>query len=293
MLTQRSRTSKFRQSTQRLYADRTARWAHCGRDRAPNPGLVVEPRGQGPGLHPVRDRIEQRHAVFDADRHPGCPACVGPSKTAVGQQFVEIVNSGSVDAPEDCVVFNAHIGGEEVGPEAELRFVRSADNSEGPTLVPSGYRLRAGQFEVWAPPAQTGTTPLDDTERANYQGFGKCGLATLATPGSDGINWWTPLLVNGDRGIFLDSFAVTTLNPVDATIGSKCLSLEQDPTTGAFIEDYPTVANDRCLDDDRNKVEVLTLFFELAGRVRVVNLDRPFVFADSVKVRNDWVIGDF
>jgi prepilin-type N-terminal cleavage/methylation domain-containing protein len=218
---------------------------------------------------------------------------VAPDKTAVGQQFVEIVNSGSVDAPEDCVVFNAHIGGEEVGPEAELRFVRSADNSEGPTLVPSGYRLRAGQFEVWAPPAQTGTTPLDDTERANYQGFGKCGLATLATPGSDGINWWTPLLVNGDRGIFLDSFAVTTLNPVDATIGSKCLSLEQDPTTGAFIEDYPTVANDRCLDDDRNKVEVLTLFFELAGRVRVVNLDRPFVFADSVKVRNDWVIGDF
>lgn len=201
---------------------------------------------------------------------------IAPERTAADQFFVEVVRSGN-DAPfADCVVFNTHIGGEEVGPEAELRFLWTATpgspDAEGPTLVPSGYRLRGGQLEAWAPPRQTGTTFSDGMDDDDFQAFGKCALTTA---GND--NWWTPLFVSGDRGVFIDSFGVSVSDD------SVCLDLN-DPTADRL---------DRCLQNDRNKVEVLRLDFELAGRVRVLNTDREFEFADSVRVRNDWVIGDF
>lgn len=193
------------------------------------------------------------------------------------------VGSTQVGGPLDCVAFNAHIGDENVGPEEELRFVWAG--TEGPTLIPSGYRLRNGAFEVWAPPpvaANSTTLPVVGGAALTvpqYQSFGKCALPTPDPPA--GGNWWTPLIVSGDRGVFLDGFVIST-------DGSRCLG-----TTDVDFESEDIWGGDvlrRCDASDRFKVELLVLEFALNGRIQFSNVAREFVFADAVKVRNDGVI---
>ncbi len=158
----------------------------------------------------------------------------------VDEETVEIGLGGS------CVAFNAHMAPEDIPPEA---IPSVADG----TLVPSGYRLTAGRFQMWYsdadPPAES---------------FGRC---------AENDPEWTSVMENGDRGVTITSFVVNTQN-------SRCLALD-DPN----IE-----SAGRCADDATNRVELLLIDVTLEGSISLAGETRLFSFTDSIKIRNDRVL---
>lgn len=165
-----------------------------------------------------------------------------------------------INATSDCIVFNAHIAGQ--GQEAEV--IPTIANG---ALVPSGYRLRNGSFEMWAHPSEVATT-LDLS--------GEPEACDIQNNDEDATSNWFVILQNGDRGIQLDEFEVETAQ-------SWCLSLDE-------TEALPPAPNGRCADTDVNHVELLLITFTLTGAINVAGGEREFRFQDSVKIRNDRVI---
>jgi prepilin-type N-terminal cleavage/methylation domain-containing protein len=142
----------------------------------------------------------------------------------------------------NCIAFNTYIAREFTQPEAPL----------DPT--PSGYRLQGGRFEIWYSPPDV----------ALVESFGNC---------AENHPNWHPIFENGDRGVTLTNFSVTTDR-------SRCLDLN-DPTQ----EDAG-----RCPTGSLDKVELLLIDIALAGQISIGGQSRAFSFTDSVKIRNDRVI---
>jgi prepilin-type N-terminal cleavage/methylation domain-containing protein len=151
-------------------------------------------------------------------------------------ETIEIAPGGS------CIAFNTYIARELTQPEALL----------DPT--PSGYRLQGGRFEMWYSPPDV----------ALVESFGSCA--------ANHPNWH-PIFENGDRGVTLTTFSVTTDR-------SRCLDLN-DPTQ----EDAG-----RCPTGSLDKVELLLLDIALGGEINIGGQSHAFSFTDSVKIRNDRVI---
>lgn len=152
-----------------------------------------------------------------------------------------------VNADGSCVVFNAHIT-DASAPADDLLSVAAG------TLVPSGYRLRNGRFQMWySPPA------------APVEAFGTCD--------EDNANWHT-LLENGDRGVTLTSFVV------DPATYARCLDLD-DPAGDT---------DELCASDGHNLVELLAIHVKVAGEMQFGAQSNGFEFTDIVKIRNDRVI---
>jgi len=160
----------------------------------------------------------------------------------------------------DCIVFNAHIAGQDQEAEVIPTLANGA-------LVPSGYRLLNGSFEMWASPTDvaTGLDPSGDPIACD-----------LPNNDEDATSNWFVILQNGDRGVELDDFEVETGQ-------SWCLSLDE-------TEAIPVAPNGRCTDSDVNHVELLLITFTLTGAINVTGGEREFRFQDSVKIRNDRVI---
>lgn len=160
-----------------------------------------------------------------------------------------------VNADGSCVVFNAHIADASV-PADDLLSVAAG------TLVPSGYRLRNGRFQMWySPPA------------APAEAFGTCD--------DDDANWHT-LLDNGDRGVTLTSFVV------DPATHARCLALDVDPD---LDPDDPAGGTDGlCASDGHHLVELLAIGVTVAGEMQFGAQSNDFEFTDIVKIRNDRVI---
>ena len=130
--------------------------------------------------------------------------------------------------------------------------------------VPSGYRFFSDadqtSLQVW-----TGGVPVAGT------------CADLTDPD------WEDLVVSGDRGVILETFEVDFSR-------SRCLDLDDDNEEFPLVQDINGVISCDAGVSGNRFVQLWLIEIQLAGRLDLAPLPRPFEFMDAVKIRSDSVI---